>query len=146
MLTLSFKQRIAELGLAGRAALLLMLFAGLWLLSLPLAICTAGSSGVLAAFCGAMVVWFASAAGLAIGEMFYGTHQAILKLLFGMVIRMFIPLLACLGVLLTIPQLASAGFVFYVLGFYLLALPVDTVLAVLQTAAAKEAAKPNGLN
>jgi hypothetical protein len=146
MINPAFKQRLADLGIVGRSALLALLFALLWALSVPVAFSLSGIKGILAALSAAIVVWIASAAGMAIGELFHGPNEAVAKLLFGMVIRMTVPLIACLLVLLTGSRLATAGFVFYVLGFYLLALPVDTVLAVLQTAAAKESAKPNGLN
>ncbi|HZZ27180.1 MAG TPA: hypothetical protein VFE46_04165, partial [Pirellulales bacterium] len=88
--------------------------------------------GVLAEFTAGIVVWCASAMGMLFGEFIHGPNAALTKLLFGMVIRMVVPLAACLMVLLAQSRLASAGFVFYVLLFYLTALPIDTTLAVVR--------------
>jgi hypothetical protein len=133
------------MGIAGRAALLATFFAALAVVSLPVAMSTSGVDGIVASLSAAAVVWIASAAAMASGELCYGTHQAILKLLFGMTLRMLIPLVACLLVLMTLSRLANAGFAFYVLVFYLLALPVDTALAMLKptTVAAGQGNRPN---
>jgi hypothetical protein len=75
-------------------------------------------------------VWFASAAGILIGELFHGPSEALLKLVAGMFLRMAIPLAACVVVQLSGGPLAAAGFVFYVMEFYFVALPIDTLMAV----------------
>ena len=53
-----------------------------------------------------------------------------MKLVAGMILRMAIPLAACVVVQLSGGPLAAAGFVFYVMGFYLVALPIDTLMSV----------------
>ncbi|HEY2762001.1 MAG TPA: hypothetical protein VGI75_14690 [Pirellulales bacterium] len=123
------------MGAARLAALMAVALVGLWIVSLPVAISLSGQNGFNAGLLAAVVVWFASAAGMAIGECFYGRHEAILKLLFGMSIRMLIPLVGCLIVLMASPRLAGAGFVFYVLAFYLAALPIETFISLARTAA-----------
>ena len=69
---------------------------------------------------------------MALGQLSHGPNQALTNLLMSMLIRMAIPLAACLLALLTGSRLAEAGFVFYVLGFYLAALSIDTAFVVLQ--------------
>jgi hypothetical protein len=131
MVNSALKQRIANLQIMGRIGLFSLLLAAACLLVLPVAISLHGTDGFVAACAGIIVVWFASSLGMAVGELFHGPNAALSKLLLGMVIRMAIPLAACLLALLTDSRLAEAGFVFYVLVFYLAALPVDTILAVL---------------
>ena len=47
----------------------------------------------------------------------------------------WLALVACMVVLLSSQRLTTSGFVFYVLAFYLVALPIDTIMAVMKTAA-----------
>ena len=63
-------------------------------------------------------------------EMFPGANQALTNLLFGMVLRIGVPLAACVLVYARAGSLASGGFAFFVLGFYFVALPTDTALLV----------------
>src|SRR5262245_46177155 len=132
----SIKQRIAEMGTAWQAVMMAIVFCAIWLASLPVAITLSGSDGGLAALFATVVVWFASAMGLLIGECCYGPSKSVSRLLAGMVVRMLIPLVACMAVLLTSQRMTSAGFEFYVLIFYLLALPIDTAIAVIKTTTA----------
>ena len=132
MANLILKQRIAQLGLPGRSALLFLVFAALWILSIPVALVVSGPISVFTSLAAAAVVGFASILGMAFGEMFHGPNEAITKLLFGMIIRMAIPLVACLLVLATGSPLMNTGFVFYVLAFYMAALPIDTMLSLAQ--------------
>jgi hypothetical protein len=53
-------------------------------------------------------------------------------LMCSMGLRMSIPMAACLIVLAVGGPLASGGFVYFVLAFYLVALPVETLLAMTQ--------------
>ncbi len=61
------------------------------------------------------------------------------SLLLGMAVRMFLPLAACVLVELNRGALSDAGFVHFVLAFYLIALPLDTLLAVTQIQPTKAA-------
>jgi hypothetical protein len=129
--TSALKQRMANSGTAGRIALLALLLAAVSVLVLPAAYAWGGFNGLIAAAVAAAVVSFASALGMAMGQLSHGPSQAFTNLLISMLVRMAIPLAACLLVLLTSSRLAEAGFVFYVLGYYLAALPIDTAFAVL---------------
>ncbi|HTQ38174.1 MAG TPA: hypothetical protein VMJ32_04050 [Pirellulales bacterium] len=137
MLNPAVKQRIAELSLAHRLALSALVLAAICLATLPLALTLSGADGLWADGSAAAVVWGASAAGMAIGELLHDSNAAFTKLLIGMIIRMIVPLSACLVALLSKSRLADAGFVFYILVFYLAELPVDTLLAVLRQFGAK---------
>ena len=53
-------------------------------------------------------------------------------LLFSMGLRMSIPMAACLLVLMVGGSLAAGGYVYFVLALYLVALPVETLLAMSQ--------------
>jgi hypothetical protein len=132
--TSALKQRMANSGTAGRIALLALLLAAVSVVVLPAAYAWGGFNGLLAAAVATVVVWLASALGMALGQLSHGPNQALTNLLMSMLIRMAIPLAACLLVLLTSSRLAEAGFVFYILGFYLAALPIDTAFAVLKQA------------
>jgi hypothetical protein len=131
-----FRQRIVEMGTAWQAVTMALVFCAIWLASLPVAMTLSGSDGALAAFFATVVVWFASAMGLLVGECCYGPSKSVSKLLAGMVVRMLIPLVACMAVLLASQRMTAAGFEFYVLIFYLLALPIDTAIAVIKTTTA----------
>ena len=120
------KERISEMGLVAQAGSMTLVIACLCLASLPIAISVSGADGAMATFLAAAIVSVASAAGIALGGLCYGKHDAVMKLLLGMVIRMLIPLIGCLLVLILSPRMRNAGFAFYVLVFYLLALPIET--------------------
>jgi hypothetical protein len=110
------------------AALLAVAF----VVSAPLACLLQGGIGVAAAAAAAACVFVSSALGLVVGELFRKSDDALLAMVLGMVIRMSLPLAACVVVQLSGGSLASAGFVFYVLFFYMVGLAVDTCLLVRQ--------------
>ena len=56
-----------------------------------------------------------------------------------MAVRMLLPLAACVLVQLNPGTLSDAGFVYFVLGFYLITLPLDTMLTVIQIQPTKTA-------
>ena len=131
----ALKERIGEMGLAAQAASMTLVIANLCLVSLPVAISVSGADGIVAASLAAVIVSVASATGIAIGGLCCGKHEAIMRLLLGMVIRMLVPLVACAAVLVLSQRMTNAGFALYVLVFYLLALPIETAMAVLKVAA-----------
>jgi hypothetical protein len=133
----ALKERIGEMGLVAQAASMTLVIASLCLVSLPIAISVSGADGIVAAFLAAAIVSVASAAGIAIGGFCCGKHEAIMKLLLGMVVRMLVPLVACVLMLMLSPRMTDAGFALYVLVFYLLALPIETAMAVVKVAAVR---------
>jgi hypothetical protein len=88
-----------------------------------------GSDGVSAAAVAAGVGLAGGVAGFAAAFGFRGT-QAIQGVLLGMVVRMVVPLAAAAFFFLRGGTLVRAGLLEMLVGYYLLALTVDTALAV----------------
>lgn len=65
-----------------------------------------------------------------------GPNQILAQVLWAMMARMGVPLLVCVIVYVRRGRLAEAGFVYYLLAFYLVTLIVETVLQVGQRPAA----------
>jgi len=118
--------------LFAQCGLLAALMAVAFVVCAPLGFCTCGGMGVAAAGAAAAFVLVSSALGLAVGEVLRKPGDALLSMLAGMAIRMSLPLAACVIVQLNGGALADAGFVFYVLGFYMIGLAVDTCILVRQ--------------
>ena len=78
----------------------------------------------------AAVVLVSSTLAMVISDFMRRSGQAMASVLLGMAVRMVLPLGACVLVQLNPGALSEAGFVYFVLVFYLVALPTDTVLAV----------------
>lgn len=134
MLNSALNQRISRLKTTGRIALLALILAAVVAAVSPLAFLLGRSGGVAAEALAAAVVWFASVLGIALGQMVRGPNQAMMNLLICMSVRMIVPLAACFLAYSSGSQFAKDGFAFYVLVFYLLALPVDTLFAVVHPA------------
>jgi hypothetical protein len=126
----ALRDRLEHLGPVGRSACFALVLAAALAIVFPIAIWMFGAIGLWAALLAAAVVLLASAAGTALGELANGPSEALVKMLIGMAVRMALPLAACILVQLKGGPLAAAGFVYFVLGFYLVALPVETLLAV----------------
>jgi hypothetical protein len=102
------------------------------IVAVPVGLTLAGPSGAWAAAVAALTVLFASCISIFAGSLFQSREAAMWRLLASMGLRMSIPMVACFLVLLIGGPLAAGGFVYFVLVFYLAALPVDTLLAVAQ--------------
>jgi len=118
--------------LFAQCGLLAALMAVAFLVCAPLGYFLCGPIGVGAAAAAAAFVLVSSTLGLALGELLRKPGDALMSMLVGMMIRMSLPLAACVIVQLNGGALADAGFVFYVLGFYMVGLAVDTCLLVRQ--------------
>ena len=88
-----------------------------------------GQTGWLAALVAALVCWFGSTTALVLTALLRGPQTALYSLLFGMVFRMGLPLVA--GVVLSqqSPRLAAAGVFGCIVGFYLVTLVAETLLS-----------------
>jgi hypothetical protein len=114
---------------AQQCAVLAVVMAAALVLAVPIGLAFAGASGACAAVAAAMSVLIASIISLCVAALFPSNESALWRLLFSMTVRMSIPMSACLIVLMIGGPLAKGGFVYFVLAFYLVALPVDTLLA-----------------
>jgi hypothetical protein len=126
------KDRLSRLGLAGRCVLLALAMLVALLIVGPIAASLGGTSSFSAAIVAATVVWVAAAAGAGSAELFELRGQSLAGVLVGMSMRMMFPLIVCLVVQLNRGKLAESGFVYCVLAFYLVMLPLDTALTLLR--------------
>lgn len=138
-MTPAARDRLARLGPFGRFVLLALTLTVALAVVLPVSFSWVGMGACRAGIVAAMVVWFSSALALGIGDWLRGRGQVMASLLLGMAVRMLLPLAACVLVQLNGGALADAGFVYFVLTFYLIALPLDTLLAIVQIQPAKSA-------
>lgn len=84
--------------------------------------------GVMSAAVAMMVCLFAGVISEIAVRLFNDPTQVMYRVLFGMLLRMGIPLGFCMAVHSLGGRLADAGFVYYLLVFYMVTLVVDTLL------------------
>ena len=86
----------------------------------------AGASGLALLICGA-----AGISGLVVSQQFRRPELVLYQVFLHVLFRMGLPLAACVMVYLRGGGLVEAGFAYYVLGFYLVTLAVETMVAVI---------------
>jgi hypothetical protein len=101
---------------------------GCWVVAAPAAYLLSGQIGILAAGMAAVCCGFGALGALLVAHWFRGPDRLLPRVLGGMTLRMSVPLACVLGVELGRGPLADAGFVYYVLVFYLVTLAVETGL------------------
>ena len=99
------------------------------LVVLPIAYSQAGLNGILAASLAGVLCWVCGAAGLGVVQVFSEPDQVFLQLFFGMIVRMGVPLAACLAFYVIRGPLYDAGIPFYLMAFYAVTLFLDTYFA-----------------
>lgn len=104
---------MAHLQTTSRLAVLAAVLIAATIFVSPLAYWLSGFGGVVACAFAAVVIWFASAVATGLGHFARGPNQALTNLLISMLVRMALPLVACVAALASGSQLASSGFVFY---------------------------------
>ncbi len=120
---------LRKMSLCRREALLaLALVLGYGIVA-PLAYWRDGVAGVGAATLPAVVCGACAGAALAIASRFRGPWLALYGVLLGVVIQTGIPVVLAMVVSLRAPVLMEAGLLYYLIGFYLLALSTKTLLA-----------------
>jgi hypothetical protein len=136
----NLKTRLTRLSPVGHCAVTALVLGVVLLASLPVAIATVGNAAVPAIILAGAIVFLSAAAGTMFGALLQGNsrgssngsnssgNELLWSVLFGMGARMFFPLLACVVVQLNDGALAAAGFVYFVMLFYLVALVADTWL------------------
>ncbi len=130
---------LRRLGPIGRYGLLALSLAVALCIALPAAYGLQGMPACRAAMVAAGVVLLSSTLAMVISDFMRRSGQALASVLLGMAMRMFLPLGACVLAQLNPGALSEAGFVYFVLVFYLVALPTDTVLALVQVQPKKAA-------
>jgi hypothetical protein len=129
---LPIRNRLAQLQPLGKCATLAIALLAALLVAVPVGLALNGAWGAWAAVAAAFTVLVASVLSLFAAGAFQSRQEALWALLFSMGLRMSIPMAACLVVLMVGGPLATGGFVFFVLAFYRVALPVETLLAMSQ--------------
>lgn len=123
-----FLSSLQRLSLPARAGLL----AGSLLLAAavvsPIAFSARGQAGLLAGLFAALVCLVPGLIALGLGEVFRGPQFALFNLLFGMLLRMGVPLAVCVAVYAIGGPLVEGGMAFSLLAFYPVMLSVETML------------------
>ena len=121
--------RCREASLVVRAALLTGVVAVLYAAVAPVAWHLRGAAGLSAAAVAAAVCWAGATLALVASHLMRGANAALYGLLFGMALRMGVPMIAALVVYVRRGTLADAGVLYYLLVFYPLTLGVETALS-----------------
>jgi len=120
---------LRERGLVVRAMVLVLAVVGLYLLVAPLAWYWSGSTGLVAATVAGICCLVGSGIALITGEPFRTPRRALYGMLLGMAFRMGVPLAVALVVYAQAGLLIRAGFVYYLLVFFEVALLVEVFLS-----------------
>jgi hypothetical protein len=118
--------RLVGIGFAGRAAVLTSVLFGAWVAIGSLAFFLTGQSGLSAATLAAGLCWFPAVLALLVAG--HLTGRPLTRLLAAMGLRMALPLMVGVIVVLHGGPLVRAGFLNYLVIFYLLTLTVETAL------------------
>lgn len=120
---------LRKLSLSGREVILaLALVLGFGIVA-PWAYWHAGPMGLWAATLPAAVCLVCASVALAIASRCRGPWAALYGVLLGIAIQTGIPLVLAMVAFLCSPALMDAGLIYYLMGFYLLALTTKTLLA-----------------
>lgn len=120
---------LRKLSLSGREALLtLALMLGFGIVA-PWAYWHAGPMGLWAVALPAFVCLVCASGALAIADRCRGPWLALYGVLLGVAVQTGVPLVVAVIASLCLPALIGAGLIYYLMGFYLLALTTKTLLA-----------------
>lgn len=124
--------KLGRLGLLAQAAAVGAVVLVVWVMVATVAYKISGILGVLAAAAGAGACLLGAEFALAIGSLFRGPAAPVFRVMFGMMARTMVPLALGVALHLQVPWLAEAGFIFYLLFFYMATLAVETALLLAQ--------------
>jgi len=120
--------RLAGLRLLGQVFVLAAMVALGWLLLCPLSYGLSGVDGLVASAVAALVCLAGGELGLLVAAAFRGPMAAMNGAVLGMLVRMVVPLFGGVAIHLMVPRLADAGFVFYLVAFYMVDLAAEIML------------------
>lgn len=124
----TLRQRLAGLGVFAQAVVVAGVVLAVWLLVAPAGYAISGTSGVIAAAVGAALCLVGAVPAVTVSAFFHGPNAAMYALAVGMLARTLVPMALGVVVHLSVPSLAAAGMIFYLLIFYVVALVVETAL------------------
>jgi hypothetical protein len=120
--------RLSRIGLVGRLLVVALVIVVALAVIGPIGAARFGNAAWPAVGVAALVVFFASALGTAVAELARLARQPALATVGATMLRMGVALLACAVVHFSGGALSAGGFVYFVLAFYLLVLPLETAL------------------
>ncbi|REK19071.1 MAG: hypothetical protein DWQ37_02610 [Planctomycetota bacterium] len=126
----TFWSRLARLGVAGQAALVSLVIAGLALITAPIAQAVSGTIGLAAVGVAGGACWVGALAALLFVSLFPTPQTALYGLAGGMFFRTTLPMVVGVVLHFKVPALADAGMIFYLLVFYMATLATETLLLV----------------
>jgi hypothetical protein len=132
MTSLRLVSQLQRMSFAGRAGLLAGSIALAFCLAAPVALYARGWVGLGAAAAAAMLCLVPGLIALGVGELFRGPDSALFNLLAGTMIRMGVPLAACVVIYMVGGPLVDGGLAFYLLAFYPVMLLIETLLLAAQ--------------
>ena len=130
------KRRAATIRAWGLPAQLLLLAAvvlAVYALVAPVAGRVTGVAGLAASATAAALCWLGAAAALVVSRAFRARKPAWYGVLYGMLLRMGIPLFSALALKVTVNYLALSYLLVYFLAFYPVTLLVETMLSLPQS-------------
>jgi hypothetical protein len=133
--------KLAGLSLPAQAGLTSALVSGLWIVIAPVAYQISGSIGPVAAALGAGACLFGALLGLAIGAVFPGAAGVLHRMLFAMLARTVVPLMAGVALHFKSSELAAAGMIYYLLIFYMATLAIETTMLLAQISRSHDSGK-----
>lgn len=142
----SWLANLRQRSLTARQALLAAVMLAFYVLVSPAAVWLYGPLGLAAAGLAAGVCWLGAALALVIAEILRGPAFAFQAMLFALVFRTGIPLGFAVVVQSGGGLLTWAGLVYFLLLFYLVALGVEVILSLPETARTAANVPQNGVN
>lgn len=124
----SIVQAVARWGVVSRIAALFAAVAAAYLAVAPIAWAIGNTTGLIASAVAAGLCLAGATLALLVTYFFRGSNLALQNLLLGMLLRMGVPLMLGLVLHTQVDQLAAGGMLYYLVGFYLVTLTVETVL------------------
>jgi len=137
---MSWRQRWQSLSAVGCGLGLLVAFGLCWLVSCPVALFVTGAGGVVAGGVAAGVCWLGTVVALFVAQ-FLARRKVTppMAVLAGMGVRMVLPLVVGFVLQQAVPDLATAGLLWYLIIFYQVGLVLETLWFVARLEAADAA-------
>jgi len=124
---------VRDWGLPAQLLLLAAVVLAVYALAAPVAGRATGVAGLAASATAAALCWLGAAAALVVSRACRKPNRVLYGALYGMLLRMGIPLFSALALQLSVAALAEAYLLIYFLVFYPITLLVETILSLPQT-------------
>jgi len=125
---MDLQHQLREMGFPARLRVLTAVVALVGVVAIPVGLATAGPMGAAAALAAGGICLFSGVVALLVAELCRVPELFLWGVLGGMGVRMALPLAAAALVHYRAEGLANAGFMYYLVPFYLIVLVTETVL------------------